>query len=29
LLTPAMQEEITNKFWSWGMFLHAKLSYTN
>ena len=28
LLTPAMIEEITNKFWTWGMFLHAKLSYT-
>lgn len=29
LLTPAMEEEITNKFWTWGMFLHAKLSYTS
>ena len=28
LLTPAMKEGITNKFWSWGNFLHAKLSYT-
>lgn len=29
LLTPAMIEGLTNKFWSWGNFLHAKLSYTN
>lgn len=29
LVTPAMQEGVTNKFWSWGMFLHAKLSYSN
>jgi hypothetical protein len=29
LLTPAMIENISNKRWTWGMFLHAKLSYTN
>ena len=29
LQTPAMMEELTNKFWTWGMFLHTKLSYTN
>lgn len=29
LLTPAMVEGTTNKFWTWGMFLHAKISYTN
>jgi hypothetical protein len=28
-LTPAMIEGITKKRWSWGMFLHAKLSYTH
>jgi len=27
-LTPAMMEGITNKFWTWGNFLHTKLSYT-
>ncbi len=26
LQTPAMQEGITKKFWTWGNFLHAKLS---
>ena len=29
LLTPAMTEQISNKFWTWGNFLHAKISYTN
>jgi IS1 family transposase len=28
-LTPAMIEKISNKRWTWGMFLHAKLSYIN
>ena len=28
LLTPAIEEGITNKIWTWGNFLHAKLSYT-
>jgi hypothetical protein len=27
-LTPAMIERISNKRWSWGMFLHAKLTDT-
>ena len=27
--TPAMMEQISKKFWTWGMFLHTKLSYTN
>jgi len=29
LLTPAMIENISNKRWTWGMFLHTRLSYTN
>ena len=29
LLTPAMVEKLSTKRWTWGMFLHAKLSYTN
>jgi hypothetical protein len=29
LLTPAMFEKITNKFWTWGMFLHSKLTFFN
>ena len=29
LQTPAMMEAITNKFWTWGNFLHTKLSYTS
>ena len=29
LLTPAMQEKITNKRWTWGNFLHVKLRYSN
>jgi len=27
-LTPAMEERITSKVWTWGMFLHKQLSYT-
>lgn len=26
-VSPAMQEHLTNKIWSWGNFLHAKLRY--
>jgi hypothetical protein len=29
LLTPAMIESISNKRWTWGMFLHTKLKYSN
>jgi len=29
LLTPAIIEGITNKYWTWGMFLHTQLKYSD